>query len=438
MPRSQVILSLLDIFQNTFVRRYFNFYRRTISWNRDQVLDYQLKKIKSLLEYAQQNVPYYKDLVDRKNFHINDIKTLEDIKYFPFLTREIIQKSKDELISRLFKKEDLERSSSSGTTGIPIEYFHDKDSLSAGIAAGYFAWNLSGWLPGDKTLHVWGNPTTVAYWNKTRSKLKRYLKNQTNLASTDFGDPQKLKDIYKFVSESKFSTIDGYTTSLYELAKFIELKKLKSLNVNNVFTTAENLLDYQKEVIENFIGPVSDLYGCGEINGIAIQPVNEKKYFIIDPHVYIEVEHTGSEFNNIIVTDLQNHVMPLIRYRIGDLIDSISEPNVNDAIQFSSFNKVLGRESDMIELPNGKKILPVNIVGGTSFRKIGGILKHKVVWKKDEVIFYFETNNEFSIEKANELLKNEFNEINIPIKVEIVEKLLPDKNGKYKYFERVE
>ncbi len=437
MLQSQIILFLLDIFQNTSIRRYFNFYRNTLAWSIDEVKSYQLNKLRSIIAHAQKNVPYYKEVLHANNFNVKDLKTFDDLRYIPLLTRELIQKHKYNLVSLQHKKEDLERSSSSGTTGIPIEYFHDKDSLSAGIAAGYFAWSLSDWMPGDKTLHIWGNPTTVAYWNKWRSKFKRLLKNQTNLASTEFGSKQNLDSIYHFVSSQKFSAIDGYTTSIYELAKFIAENRYKSLHVKNLFTTAENLLDYQKNVIEEFVGPVSDLYGCGEINGIAVQPMNENKYFVIDPHVFVEVEQTGNDFKHIIVTDLENKAMPFIRYKISDLIDGINEPDNSQKIKFSYFNKLLGRDSEIIELPSGKKILPVNIVGGTSFRKIGGILKHKVVWKKDEVVFYFETNNEFSLDKANNLLKSEFKDLNLPIRIEIVDRLLPDKSGKYKYFEKV-
>ena len=63
--------------------------------------------------------------------------------------------------------------------------------------------------------------------------------------------------------------------------------------------------------------------------------------------------------------------MPLIRYKIGDLVDDIYEPETNDKVQFSYFKKVLGRDADIIELPNGKKILPINLVGGTLFEKLG-------------------------------------------------------------------
>jgi phenylacetate-CoA ligase len=433
---TQILLLVLDIIQNTSTRNYFNFYKQATSWNRETIRNYQLTKIKSLINYAQQNVPYYKNLLNSKNFNIEDIKSIAHLSDFPILTRNDIQANRNILISDKYRINKLEKSSSSGTTGIPIEYFSDRSSISSGIAAGYFAFFLSGWQPGYKTLHIWGNPTTVKYWGKKRSKLKRYLKNQTNLASTEFNDSSKLPEIYRYISNQGFTTIDGYTTAIYELARFIEINSLSKIKCNQVFTTAENLLSHQKMLIEKNIGPSSDLYGCGEIHGIAIRPIHEDKYFIIDPHVVVEVEQSNENFKSIIVTDLDNKAMPLIRYKVGDLIDEMYEPKDDQKFQLSYFNKVLGRDSDIVVLPNGKKILPVNIVGGTLFRLIGGISKHKVVWNGRELIFYFETGNDFNFERAQQLITKEFIEYCVSIKIEVVEKLMPDKNGKYRYFEK--
>lgn len=437
MIRSDLILFLIDLFQRTSARKYFNFYKTTLQWNRDQVKEYQLKKIKDLISYALKKVPYYANTLGGQNFDERDIKSLDDLKHLPILTREKIQKHLKNLISTDFKVEDLEKSSSSGTTGIPIEFYQDKESASAGTAAGYFAWSLSGWSPGHKTLHIWGNPTTVAYWNKTRSKLKRYLKNQQNLASTEFLDDKNLDKIYSFIKSQSFSTIDGYTTAIFELAKYIEHNHLNPLDVKQVFTTAENLLDYQKKVIEENVGPVSDLYGCGEINGIAVQPIGKSKYFIIDPHVVVEVENTFEDYKNIIVTDLHNRAMPFIRYKVGDLIDDVYEPSSDDIFNFSYFNRLFGRESEIIELPNGKKLLPISIVGGTLFRKIGGIIKHKVVWDGKQISFLFETSNDFNFEKAQALIQQEFKIFQVPLQIKRVEAISPGKSGKYKYFEKI-
>lgn len=434
MINSKVRLKIIDIFQGSSVLKYYNEFLATLTLSRTDIIKYQTNKLKDLLNYSYNNVPYYKKVLGR-NFKANSEDLREIFRQIPPLNRELLQSNLNDLISNNFNKALLKKSSSSGTTGIPIEYYYNNDSLSAGTAAGYFAYSLSGWHFGFKNLHIWGNPQSVIHWKKISSKYKRLLKNQTNIASTDFNNLAKYKKLYNEIRRHNFTSIDGYTTAIFELASFIKQRCLPPLEAKFVFTTAENLLDSQKEIIEESIGQVSDLYGCGEINGIAIRPIAQDKYYIIDPHVFVEVEASKAHFKRVFITDLDNKVMPLIRYQVGDLIDDVYEPNDADKFQFSYFRKILGRESDIIELSNGKKILPVNIVGGTLFRKIGGILKHKIVWNGLELIFYFQTNHEFDIDRAKKLIQNEFLEYNIITKIEIVEQLLPNANGKFKYFE---
>ena len=63
----------------------------------------------------------------------------------------------------------------------------------------------------------------------------------------------------------------GYTNAIFLFSKFLEEKNIKIDFVNGVFTTAENLQEFQRNSIENRLGKVYDHYGCSEINGIAVQ-----------------------------------------------------------------------------------------------------------------------------------------------------------------------
>jgi phenylacetate-CoA ligase len=432
---TQILLYIIDLFQGTSIRNYYNFYISTALWDRQKVKDYQLSKLKELLIYAGTNVPWYRNLFKSINFDPVRLVSFDQLKCIPPLKREDIQNNIDSLTAEGLNKDELFEGSSSGTSGIPLRYYKDKNAYSSGVAAGYFGCSLSGWKPGDRTLHIWGNPSSVKHWEKTRSRIKTLLKNQKNIPSTDFNFQEKLPELYEYIVKGKYDSIDGYTTAIFELSEYIKINNLEKLNAGSVFTTAENLNEYQKESIEQYIGPVSDDYGCGEINSIAMQPAGMQKYYIFDPHVFIETEEEKGEFKNIIVTDLNNKGMPFIRYRVGDLIDSVNEPEKNDKINFRWFKKIAGRESDIINLPGGRKILPVNILGGTLFRQIGGIKKHKVIWNGRELIFCFETGNDFNLERAEKLVFTEFSEYNVPVIIKQVENLLPDKNGKFRYFE---
>jgi phenylacetate-coenzyme A ligase PaaK-like adenylate-forming protein len=120
------------------------------------------------------------------------------------------------------------------------------------------------------------------------------------------------------------------------------------------------------------------------------------------------------------------------------MIDSINDPLVDNDLPFSSFNRIFGRNSDIIKLKNGKSFHPVNIFGGTLFRQFPEIKRHKVIWDGKELHFVFETDGEPSRELIEKELGLLLAEYETPCRIEYVSKILPGKSGKYRYIEIIE
>jgi phenylacetate-CoA ligase len=424
--------------KGTKVKKYFDFYKTTLNWNREEIEKYQFEKFKKLLNYANKFVPYYQRIFKELDLTPDSFKGLQDIKKMPPLTRRNIQEHQSSLMSTEDRKvrKKLFKGGSSGTTGVPISYFHDVDGESSGIAAGMILWHLSGWQFGEKGLHIWGNVDSIKRWNTLASKGRRFLFNQKNIASPFLNDIKNYSQIVEDISKYNPDYIDGYTNSIYSLAQYILEHNLTIPKCKYIFTTAENLMDHQKEIIENALGPIADVYGCGEINGIAAQTIESSKYYIFEPHAIVETEESSTKgFYEIMITDLDNKVMPFIRYKVGDLIDGVYAPGKGDHIKFKFFNQILGRTADIIELENGKKILPVNLVGGTFIRQFKQIVRHKVIWNGKTMHLIFEINNSIDKKDLHKKLLEVLSPYNINFTFELTDKILPDKNGKYKYFE---
>lgn len=432
---SDIPLVFNDIYKGSTIRKDFSFYRKTATWDAEEVNKYQLKKLKDLLRNASENSTYYKDLFKSVDFKVDNLNSVEDLNKLPILTKEDIINNTNNILSKE-KNIKLIKSSSSGTTGIPINYYHDIKSYSAGIAAGYFIWSLSGWRFSDRSIHIWGNPSSIKKWNKFSSITKRYLFNQIYVPSFLLNNPSNIPSIIDLIRKNKPKTIDGYTSSIVNLAMFIKENNIEIPKLNAVFTTAENLLENQIELIESAIGPVSDTYGCGEINSIAVKPVGCDKFYIIDPHVVVECNDIdGSDMKSIIVTDLDNYGFPFIRYKIGDLVSSIDNPSKNDLLPFRSFKNIYGRTAEIITLPNGKSIHPINMLGGTLFRYAGGIVKHKVVWTGEKLLFIFVTNNNYNKQSVSQLVENLLKPYEVDFEIIEVDNIPIPKSGKHLYFE---
>jgi phenylacetate-CoA ligase len=181
---------------------------------------------------------------------------------------------------------------------------------------------------------------------------------------------------------------------------------------------------------------VIDTYGCGEINGIATQILGDDKYYIIEPRVIVELGNKIGDYYEIVLTDLDNLVMPFIKYKPGDLIDGLYFEG-NEKFPMKYFKKIVGRTADIIELNNGRIILPVNLIGGTFIRQFKSIVRHKVICNGTKMHFLFESA-EFIPDDAVKLKLDEIlSEYEVPYSFEIVKEILPGKNGKHTYFEKI-
>ncbi|NOU18358.1 MAG: phenylacetate--CoA ligase family protein [Bacteroidales bacterium] len=428
-------LKLIDLAKGSNISDQYKFYCSTLNWSRDQVVSYQNKRLKSLINHSCLNVPYYRNWMVNHNIIPQEINSTEELKKLPILDRVIIRQKNKDLIAQNYKTKDLHGGSSSGTTGIPINYYHDTQSISAGGAANYALWLMSGWKPGQKNIHIWGNASSIERWNSIVSKLKTRLMNQLNIPSTHLNE-NNISEIAEKIIRFKPKSIEGYPSAIYTLANHFKQNNLSIKGLKQVLTTAENLEDYQRDIIEATFAPTGDFYGSGEVMGIASRPIGDNRYYIFEPHVIVEAVDSGLEgMKDILVTDLDNYAMPMIRYKVGDLIDNIYIPETNSKYQFSYFKKLIGRSADIITLTNGMRFHPINIFGGTLFREFPFISKHRVVWDGKLLRIIFEVNGSVDDsllkQKIDELLKR----YDVSYSIEYTTKLLPSSNGKYKYVE---
>jgi phenylacetate-CoA ligase len=428
-------LSILDLGKGTNINRWHKLYGSALKWNRKDVIDYQNMRLRKLIEYVYNNVPYYRKIFLSNNLKPEQIKSAEDLVLIPVLDRETIRREQEDLLDRT-NSNKKRKGSSSGTTGIPIDYYYNNDGLSAGIASGYILWGMSGWKPGQRNVHIWGNASSISRWSTPGSRIKNLWMNQLNIPSTLLNDPANYEMLAKKIIDFDPVSIDGYSSAIFTLSQYFQKKGLKIKSLKQVFTTAENLEQYQKEQIEKILASTSDLYGCGELLGIATRPIDESKYYLFEPHIIAEVSESGIKgMQDLIVTDLNNYLMPFIRYKLGDMIDNIYPPDAGSRYPFSSFNKIMGRSSEIIRLPNGMLFHPVNIFGGTLFREFPGITKHKVVWNGKSILFLFESEIITDQIRLEQMLEDLMRHYGVPFKTEFTKKILPNASGKFKYVE---
>ena len=84
----------------------------------------QLASLRGLLRYAERRVPYYRDLFGRLKITARDIRSVEDLRQLPVLTRAIIAEQGDRMISEEYRdRRGLIRCTTGGSTGKPTVFY---------------------------------------------------------------------------------------------------------------------------------------------------------------------------------------------------------------------------------------------------------------------------------------------------------------------------
>jgi len=320
-----------------------------------QIKDYQNNKLRQLIQHSYLNVPYYKQIFDEHKIKPVDIKSIEDLAMLPILEKSTIQRNFHLLTAsnsaKYFKR------TTSGSTGAPLKILYDKGNKLIEISLMLRFLSGIGKDIGSKEINLWGRPD-----NTTWAKLIRFIKGF--LYNTEFWNVYLFKDkdysdiISKIMKNPKIH-LRGFTQAVFMLACKLRENNI-SINVEAVSVTAEKLLNAQREVIERYLTKnLYDQYGCGEVNSIAFECNHHNGLHHAFEHSVLEIVNDDNTVamnkGAVVITNLDNYAMPLIRYRNGDLI-KLSDKICDCGRSGNLIQSIDGRLYDFLVGANGVKV----------------------------------------------------------------------------------
>lgn len=357
----------------------------------------QWKKLEKLLVHAYMNVPYYRELLDRLSLEPQDIKSPADLSRIPLLKKQNIRD-----MAKKLKAQDRDRPcesiGTSGSTGIPLTILKDSAAMGYYMSAVWRGRSWWGWELGDRQLGLWGQPINEK--QSLRRKLGLFAVNfaahlgENCVVLSPFSlNRQTVHECYKRMRRFRPKVVFGYASSLHMLAQLFQEEDLdgKSLGIQGIHSTAEMLYGYRRKLMESVFGcQVFNVYATNEVSVIAFQCPDGNMH-ITDENILIEFIRDAQpvgrgEPGSIVVTDLNNYSMPLIRYEIGD-IGVKSEEKCSCGRGLSLLDSITGRDDDQVCLGNGQATNPLvfgYIFDEVNERNNGAIKEWKVVQKSPE------------------------------------------------------
>ena len=373
---------LLPIGERIFKRNLTGEYRysQSIEWiSKEDLYELQCKKLRQLIVHCYNNVPYYRRVFDNLSLTPDDIKSREDLYKLPILTKEIIKKEYNSLISKDYQERQYINSSTGGSTGTPMKFLTDMNTWNRLRAAGFRMWHSAGYDVGDKMFTLAGNSLVkkISEGRRLSAKdiydiviMRNNKRNCTDISET------ALADHYRSMCNYKPKAIRGYASSLYFLAKYIDQNNLPIPNgVRVVFTTGEKLHEkYRCKIQQVFRVPVFDGYGAGD-GGIGAYecPMHEGLH-ISEENCILEItDKNGNvlpdgDIGFVLSTDLNNYVFPFLRYKVGDMA-YIKKTMCSCGRGSRLLGEVIGREGKAIYNKQGRPYSSI-VIDNMMFRNL--------------------------------------------------------------------
>jgi phenylacetate-CoA ligase len=319
-------------------------------WDERRIRDYRERALVSIMRHALASVPHYQAL----GLEPGSIVAASDLRRFPVLTKSDLQRAPQSFLARGFARDRLFASRTSGSSGQPTTTYFDRHA----------------WLLGRYALKMRRIAATSPLSIGCRVLIISEQKPEELGALADAA-PSGLRPFVRQLHLSihepaaahlavltrwRPQILYAFPSYLLELITLAERRGVALPPIRTVYTSSEVLTPAARQRIEQALAAsVCDVYGSTEFKEVAWQ-CRFGRYHVNFESVHIEQQESGGA-GPVVLTSLVNFAMPLLRFSIGDRATFGTSvcPCGRHSPNLLGFE---GREGDMIDLPDGRRISP--------------------------------------------------------------------------------
>ncbi len=397
----------------------------------------QWQRVREAVEYAFTHCSYYRARYTNLGFG-GTLHDWRDFHRLPLLTKRDIRDNEENLLSSEFRPADLIEAKTGGSTGTALKLYFDERCQEIRNAAAIRSNRWAGWDIGMKVAAIWGNPPVA---DTLKKKLRNLLLDRTIYLDTmninEISVSHFLEDWHRERPQIMF----GHAHSIYILATYLRRMGVENLHPHGIISTSMMLLESERQVIEAVFGcRVTNRYGCEEVGLIACECEQQAGLHLNVDHLIVEflrddgTQAEPGEEADIVVTDLINRGMPLIRYQVEDRGIS-SNRRCPCGRGLPLMERIIGRQADFLKRPDGSLVAGVSLVERT-LTAIAGIEQMQLV--QDDlrrVCAKVVKDNRFD-ETSECKLRNELQRVfgaEVSVEIQVVPTLDLTISGKYRF-----
>jgi phenylacetate-CoA ligase len=391
-----------------------------------------------MLRHAQSTVSFYSERFERAAIDVHELRGWDDFESLPLLTKADIRAHGPKIISTAYDTRNLVRKTTSGSTGVAIEVWVDEPAMQFKRACTLRCDEWSGWRFGEPVAMIWGNPEYVKHgW---RGRLRNAALDRRRYLDTLNMDEATLARYATELVRRPPSLIFGHAHSVYLFADFVRRWELGTIRPNGILTSAMILHNWQRRVIEEvFQCKVTNRYGCEEVSLIACECERHEGLHVNCDGVYVELIRDGKQVpagepGSVVVTDLTNRAMPIIRYQVGDVAVWSDRP-CSCGRRMPLLERVEGRDADYVTTAAGELISGISLTENFAVL-VPGVAQLQIVQEElDRFVFRIVRGDDFgpdSLRRIAELVIERFGPAT-RYECEYLAQIPQEPSGKYRF-----
>ncbi len=332
------------------------------TWSMQEIQEWQLGRLREIVNYAYNNVPGYNQLYREKGVSPSDLHHLSDIKVLPVVTKELIRDNINDFISREFDTDKLIRVSTSGSTGLPFGFYVRKEDMIREYAFVAYEWGKAGWILKEKGISLRGGYDGYEdNLSKMASASNFYLPNHSYMLTPYYLDDAHYSRYISIIQDVKADYLFAFPSYAAMLSKLIIAHDdIGKVHFKQILLSSENIYDWQMESIKKAFPDaiLHSLYGHTEWSIMGSWKPGTESYEINPLYGILELnqQETKPQENNIfgemVGTSLWQKVTPFIRYRTNDYATMDSKLSGKQIV----LSKIDGRLNEVIVAKNGRMI----------------------------------------------------------------------------------
>ncbi len=334
---------------------YLNELEESQSLSKNKLEKLQWIKLRRILIQAYQHVPYYTDLFDQAGLTPDSIRGPEDFSHIPVLTKELIRENQFyDLMSDNHNKKKVLRVYTSGPDGAPLTFYLDNHQLDWRWATNTRSSSWTGYTPGYREFRITHGNIGASAIYKLKEKLSNLIRRRRHISAFELNKTD-LSGILGKINSFRPYLVSSYAETLKIMASTALKKNMVFDRVQAVISSSQSLSPKDRDLIEDrFNAKVFNHYKLRELGTVAAECDCHQGMHINAENYLVEIlDKKGKpakpgQMGDIVITDLNNRCMPLIRYKTGDRARFVSDTRCGCGRELPRIDSIEGRPQSML------------------------------------------------------------------------------------------